>query len=917
MMYLENSEKSKVSGEGEPSTEVMLAEQCQLLPKTEAADLTSSSKGSAELDMEVLVEYTDQTVDPSCTFCNEHTEYFEQYSASDGFSDSDHIVDKCETSGLSQPFDECAQHRECFKPCESPEHCANHSLASKCSPCCEHCAEHLQLFQQCKPSDQQLDFDSDELAVNCDGFGQCEMSDFIPECTEDLELLQQYELPDQQPECFDSEPDASTEDSEQCEMAPFTPNISDSEDLLDCGTALCDENLNQTDDEDDESYPSEREDENETELIYEESGLPEDVNSSRFGAPVHVYFDDSDDVFFGSECCETHQHADMSTDQCEMCEDDYCDDSQQQDSDKTSEFFPEDDGASDCSSIETKSFKTCPDGSLPSLPCSDSSGESEKGTQEDSSDEQTQWESFEDDEEMEQSNINETNEDKKKKSAVNFVIEDYFDLFDRSDYYGHAYAQKQRYISCFDGGDIDVRLHLDEVHSKVTKNAIKRKEVNEEIQEQETETCFDASEEVPEDTSNEEDASPRDDISSGSCESERQPEDWTVESESSLAEDEVEECESEELYSENCEEAEEDEDTCAFDNRVSEICDEEDDEVCLPSGNRENMFAPCADDISVEGDAYEDELSDAQNNESLGDETSTIKTVFDDNKEDESEDKEFIDCSEMEPYWSLVDQEEDEELCEPGVEEYYAYQMKSVQSSSDEQALNGLYDQIIRGRPDGNDSGTDSQTSPEECKTDRFEITPVIQLSDNLADCSTDVEKTTSEEAPESDDDSGFSEISRDLKPPLDIIHSVASEESGDSEEEPSDDESSEPCECDYCIPPIEQVLYDFAPQLRDLNKCSDKTLNDCVRGKSVNTAGLFIHSLRLYQHLSGADCAVSVSNSSSSAIIITRLFSTRANTCIGVTGSLSGSCQLVFSIRFTLANTDLRPLVEGWDTVR
>lgn len=874
-MYLENSEKSKVSGEGEPSTEVMLAEQCQLLPKTEAADLTSSSKESAELDMEVLVEYTDQTVDPSCTFCNEHSEYFEQYSASDGFSDSDHIVDKCETSGLSQPFDECAQHRECFKPCKSPEHCANHSLASKCSPCCEHCAEHLQLFQQCKPSDQQLDFDSDELAENCDCFDQCGMSDLIPECTDDLELLQQYELSDQQPECFDSEPDASAEDSEQCEMTPFTPNISDSEDLLDCGTALCDENLNQTDDEDDESYPSEQEDENERELIYEESELPEDVNSSRFGAPVHVYFDDRDNVFFGSECCETHQHADMSTDRCEMCEDDYRDDSQQQDSDKTSEFFPEEDGASDCSSIETKSFKTCPDGSLPSLPCSDSSGESEKGTQEDSSDEQTQWESFEDDEEMEQSNINETNEDKKKKSAVDFVIEDYFDLFDRSDYYGHAYAQKQRYISCFDGGDIDVRLHLDEVHSKVTKNAIKRKEIDGEIQEQETETCFDAPEEAPEDTSNEEDASPRDDISSGSCESERQPEDWTVESESSLAEDEVEECESEELYSENCEEAEEDEDTCAFDNRVSEICDEEDDEVCLPSGNRENMFAPCADDISVEGDAYEDELSDAQNNESLGDETSTIKTAFDDNKEDKSEDKEFIDCSEMEPYWSLVDQEEDEELCEPGVEEYYAYQMKSVQSLSDEQALNGSYDEIIRGKPDRNDSGIDSQTSLEECKTDGYEITEVIQLSDNLADCSTDVEKTTSEEAPESDDDSGFSEISRDLKPPLDIIHSVASEESGDSEEEPSDDESSEPCECDYCIPPIEQVLYDFAPQLRDLNKCSDKTLNCCVRGKSVNTAGLFLHSLRLYLQLSGADCAVSVSNSSNSAIIITWLFST------------------------------------------
>ncbi|XP_035532997.1 uncharacterized protein LOC118339458 isoform X1 [Morone saxatilis] len=892
-MYLENSEQSKVSGEREPSTEVMLAEQCQVPKLTEAAGFTSPSKGSAELGIEVLVEYTEKTVvsreinpsilcvehcnmnrdeTESCTYCNGHSENFEQYSASEGFFESDQTVDKCETSGLSQPLDECAQHCECFKPCKSSEHCANHSLASKCSPCCEHCAEHLQLFQQCKPSDQQFDFEPDKLAVNCDSFAQCEMSDFIPECSDDLRLLQQYKPSDQQCEFFDSEPDTSTEDFEQCEMTGFTHNISDSEDLLDCGTELCeyDEIQNQTDDSED-NYPPEQEDEqHETEPIGEESyRLSEGVNSSHFGAPAHVYFDDSEDVSFASESCETpqlteesYQQANISTDYCEtVCGTDYpeasqeyeptqqCGISEQCNSDETSEFCTEEDGSSDCSSIETKSFKTCPDDSIPSDPFSDSSGESEKGAQEDSSDEQTQWESFEDDEETEQSTINESHEDKKKTPTVDVVIEDYFDLFDRADYNGHAFSQKRRYISCFDGGDIHDSLYLEEVHSeaqKLANNAYKYKDIKEEIDIQETETCFDASEEACEDT-DEEDASPRDDTSSGSCESEKQYEDWTVESQSSLDEDEVEENESEAyaFYAEDCEEAEEKEDAfereaCEF---VSEICDEEEAKVCLTSSNGESMYAPCADDISVEGDAYEDKVSDT-----LGGNTSMVghlqTTLTDCKKEDkdepEPENKVFTACSEIEPYFCLVDHEE-KELCEQSVEEYYAYQIKSIQSSV-KQALNGFimggrsYDQIIHGKANGDACGNEredallspeetelqehAQRSPEEGKAVRFGITEVIDLSENLTCCSA-VEKTTNEQTAESDDDCGFSEISREIKPPLDIIHSVVpeiaknerrdshnqdSEQSRDSEEEQSDDESSEPCECEYCIPPLEQV---------------------------------------------------------------------------------------------------------------
>ncbi|XP_035507378.1 uncharacterized protein LOC118320566 isoform X1 [Scophthalmus maximus] len=866
-MYLENSEQVKVSGEGESSADAMLAEQCQVTKLTEAADITDLSQGSAELGTcpLLLMEYMEQTVsremDSSLlcvqhcrmsgneaeysTYCNGHAEILEQYSASDRLFVSDQTLDKCETSGLSQPFNECAQPCECFKPWKSSEHSANLSVAcNKYCPCCEHCAEHLGLFQQCEPSGQQfdsLDFEQDELAIKCDSVGLCEMSDFTPESTDHIELLQQYEPTGQQCECFDSEPDTSTEDSEQCEISGSTPNITDSVDSLDCDAELCeyDETPNQIectnsdddDDDDEESYPCEQN--------KMEARPLEDVNSSDFNTPHHIFFDDGEHVRFADA-----PTSDMSTDHCGKCGNNNSEASEEyettrQTSDKTSdssEFCTEEDSFSDCSSTETKSFKTCPDGSIPSDPFSDSSGESEKGAQEDSSDEQTQWESFEDDQEMEQNYANGNNDNQKKTPTVDIVVEDYFDLFDRADCYGHAFAPKRHYISCFDGGDVHERLNIEQAATCGAKDAYTFKEADKEIDAQEADI---SSEEVCEEVA---DASP---TQSHDCESEVKLEDWITDSESSSAEDEVEEKgEVDDLYAENYEEAEEDEDsfdgeTCESEGHVSE----EEAEVCLSPGNEEVMCAPCADDISVEGDAYEDEVYDAQNYESLDGGASTFDHVIICRKHDEPkpEDEEFIESSEMEPYCSLLHIAANVEMCEPGVEDYYAYQMKSVRLSV-KQGLNGLImerlscNEIIDVRADGgapgnkrgddvlSSNGTEFQAPgvcPAECETVRFGITEDLELSKNLASCSA-VEETYDEPTPGSDGDCGLNVISG-IRRPQDIIHSVVSEhakiegcdaqteekdheQSRDSDEEPSDDESSEPCDCEYCIPPIEQV---------------------------------------------------------------------------------------------------------------
>ncbi|XP_067371938.1 probable serine/threonine-protein kinase kinX isoform X2 [Channa argus] len=853
-MYLENSEKTNISEEVEPPAEAMLAEQC-LVPKlTDAVSVSSSS--NTELGIKVLVEYTEQILSGEMdssflcvkhcnmtrdeteplTYCNGHAESFQQYSASNGFFESDHTLDICETLGSSQPFDECAHHCECFKSCKSSEHCANHSLT-----CCEHCVEHLQLFQQCKPPDQHFEsfiFEPDKLPLNCEDFEQYKMSDFIPESTDHFEL-RQYKALEEQCECFDSEPDTSTEDSEQCEMSSFIADISQSVDLLDCGTELCEcneiQNENEStnveggggddddveDEEDKESYPLEQ---------------TEDANSLCCDTPVHTCFDDSEHSCFANECCEKYQTEeepaatlDTSTDHCEgMNGKNYSE------TPKECPTSSEEDGSSVCSSVETKSFKTFPDGSVPSDPYSDLSAESEKRAQDDSSDEQVQWESFEEDEQVKQITAEESNEDEKKTPTGDVVIEDYFDFFDRADYYGQQFSLKQCYISCFDGGDIRDGLHPEEETQKASADAYGFEEI---ILPQ----ADDAFEEACE-VASEEGAS-----FEGDYESEKNPEDWSINSESSLTEDEVEEIECE-FRAESYEEVEEYEETfneesCVSEGDFFEISNEKEAEVSTSSGTEESMYAPCADDISVEGDAYEDELCDAQKYESLGDNSSSTNHVQTNGnfcKEDnevEPEDKTFIECSEMETYWSLVDNQGVEEMCKPNVEDYYAFQIKSIQSSV-KQSLNEFIlegrsnDKIIHEKDNGEVSRTDRGDTlfslnelqiPEECEAVRFRITEVTELTNILAKCSV-VEKTTDEKTPKSVVDCALQNVLREIRPPSGIIHSVVSEhakvegqdtqteentdseQSRDSEEDQSDDESFEPCECEYCIPPTEQT---------------------------------------------------------------------------------------------------------------
>lgn len=842
-MYLENSEKGKDSGEGDLSTEAMLAEQCQ----TQAADLSSTARGNVELGMKVLVEYTEHSVseemDPSAVLehgnmntdesgsGNGHTETSERYSESSGFFDSNQTLDMCESLGLRQPLDECSQYCECFKTCKCSELCVNHSFGTKCSPSCEQCAQPLQLFQECKPSDQQSepsDFDPATLDVNCGTLGKCKMSDFIPKCTDHLELMQPYKPSShQQFGCFDCETDTSTEDSEQCEM----PNISDSVDSLHCGSEYdeknkqteCTNNYEEEEEVDDDYDASCEPKQNEIELSNEESHKSQNTP---------VYLCNSNNISLASDLCESHidaeEHSqqaatlDTSADPTELCGNYYSETTQaykptqQCGSSKLSKesllCWSEEDCSFDCSSVETKSFKTCPEVSIPSELCSDSSEESEKRGQEVSSDEQTEWESFENDEETQQSNINRSDNEKKITLAVDIVIEDYFDLFDRVDYYGLIFGQKQCYVSCFDGGDIhDGLYHEEEEQNGSDKNSYASEEVNEEINVQETE-------ELSEDM-DEEDGGQSD----GSCDSVKEPE-FMMKSETSMFVDEENETEIYGFYTESNNEAEDNkmsfgEDNCGF----NEVCNEG-AETCLSAGNEESMFAPCAKEITVEGDAYEDKIHNhseclAETSSATdGTETASVDYKQDDN--DEPKDKVLLACSEMEPYWALADYKETGEYYEPGVEEYYAYHIKNIQSSI-KQTLNKLvitsYNKTIY---DGDASMNEKKYAllqtelqatgvcPEEGKSVPFGITKVTDR-DGCDECE-------------------LNEMSRDVRSSLDIIHSVsehtkterkselvkriedskASEQSRDSEEEQSDDESSETCECEHCISPAEQVLH-------------------------------------------------------------------------------------------------------------
>lgn len=802
-MYLENSEQcSPATVDEERSAKALLAEQYQIPPKNVLEDLTNTSERSTK---SIKEDFDDQIVldgeiktsncssDSFCTdeeeaessCCDGNFESFEQSSAAgDGLCESQEIVDQFETAGLSRPFDERAQHCECFEPCKSPAHCANHSLTSECGPCCEHCAEHLGSSQQCEPSNQQCDPEPEEVAACRGTFVRCEVPDFMYDEHSDELKAQQHEPLDQQDGVSDSDP-------EDCEQFETTATVSDLEDSEDCNVQLCEDE--QMPYQSECRYGEVSDPPEEHEAFEEESGTISPTNSDNLD---HFYLDEIQDVSIALECCEMYQEnyqvAETYSDHDEESESHseiqpgYETTELSSSSERTSDFFSEEDGSSDCSSVETKSFRTCL-GSIPSDPCSDSGDEeSDKGAQDDSGDEQMRWDSFEEDDDLQRNDTQGSNEDRKKTPIVDIVIEDYFDLFDREDYYGHGFTQKRHYVSCFDGGDIHARLYLEEIDSngqKVGKNTHESKEIDED-------SCLhDTSDQAGEETTDDYEESLREEtLSESVSELEEQPDDWIVEPESSLAENEVESDEAEE-------------ENCVFCVCDLESCDHKTEDSEQSSGNRENMCPPFVNDITVEGDAYEDEVSE-RGYEPLCPNSSTLsQRTFPDSKSESTgdfEDNEFLVCSEMEPYWSLASHDSMGPVQDPYVEEYYACQIRSVETTI-KQALGGFmkkdfsHHQICEGKTN------------EICWSQADHA--VLSLDDSESQARLDGQQQQ-QSSFELNNDCEGRELPEENTPPSGIIHSVVPEEGVEDPEQSREDEESddESCDCEYCLPPVQQV---------------------------------------------------------------------------------------------------------------
>lgn len=776
-MYLENSEQcSPATVEEERPAIAVLTEQYRILSKNVLEDLSNPTKTSRN---PIKEDFDDQivcdgeiktTICPSDSFstdeeetesscCDWNFESFEQLStAGDGLCESYQIVDQFETLGLSQPFDERAQHCESFDPCKSPEDCANHSLTSECGPCCEHCAELLDSSQQCEPSNQQCDPRPEEEATWCGTFGGCEIPHFIHECSEELEALQHEPL-DQQDEIRDRE-------LEDCEESERTSTVSDSEDWSYCNTELCEDDQMPYQSKCSDDKVSNLPEEHET--FEEESGTISPTHSDN---PDDFYLDESQDVSIALESGEVYQEnyqlADTSSDHDEESETQSEIQPGYETAERTSDFFSEEDGSSDCSSVESKSFKTCPS-SIPSDPCSDSSEESDKGAQEDSGDEQMQWESFEEDEDLHQSDTQRQNQDRKKTPIIDIIIEDYFDLFDRHDYYGCDFTPKRHYVSCFDGGDIHARLYLEEC-----------KEINQD-------SCLhDASDQAGEDTTDDHVKRLREEtLSESVSEFEKQPSDWIIDPESSSAENDVESDEAQK-------------DVCVFCSCDLESCDHKTEEPGHPGGHRETMCPPFVNDISVEGDAYEDEGSElgyellCRNSSTFCGSLPTFP-VSKSKSTGDSEDYDFRVCSEMEPYWSLSSHGSIGLSMDLYVEEYYAYQIRSIETLI-KQALGGFMNkdrschQICEGKADDSILSLDDSESQLDRQQRRRQGQNSLELNTDCESREATEEKKT---------------------PPSGIIYCVVSEQEGEApeqiqEEEESDDES---CDCEYCFPSVQQV---------------------------------------------------------------------------------------------------------------
>lgn len=740
-MHLENSEPCSPTtvGEERPARAVLTG-QCQTPLENVLGDLANPAKKTTnpikeDSDDQIVCNGEIQTAicssdsfstdeeEPESSFCSWKFESLERLSAAgDGLGDFYQIVDQFESAGLSQPFDERAQRRESFEPCNSPEDCANHSLTSERGPRCEHCAEHLGSSQQCELPNQQCDPGPEEEATWRGTFGECEIPPFMhDEYSEELEALQ-HEPSDQQDQIRDSEPEDCEESDDQM---PYQSECSDGD------------------------------------LPEDHDALEEEESGTHCDSPDDFYLDESRDVSPALECAEVYQEGYQVADSSSDRDDESVTQSETQPgyetTEKTSDFFSEEDGSSDCSSVESKSFQTCL-GSIPSDPCSDSSEESDKGAQEDSGDEQMQWESFEEDEDLQQSHSEELNEDSKETPIVDIIIEDYFDLFDRHDHCGWDFAPKRHYVSCFDGGDIHARLRLEEINYKAQKVGKNTQECKETSQD----SCLrDQSDQAAED--------PTDDRVKRLGESEKEPDDWIAEPESSSAEDDVE--------SHEAAAAEEEGEVSVFCSCDLESCDHTTEEVGQFDGQREKMCPPFVNDISVEGDAYEDdELVWGSGSASCG--SPPTCPAHQSESTADSEDYDIIVCSEMEPYWFLASHDSIGLIQDPYVEDYYAYQIRSVEVRI-KQALGGFTDCSHHQICEEDDSESQAQLDREQGGKSSVELNR----------------------------DGESREAAGEKTLPSGVIHSVASGEEGEGLEQSPDEESDdESCDCEYCLAPGQQV---------------------------------------------------------------------------------------------------------------
>ncbi|XP_059895408.1 probable serine/threonine-protein kinase kinX isoform X1 [Gadus macrocephalus] len=839
----------------------MPAELCQIPQVGEATDLSKTLMENADFGLNVLMEYAERKpvygdMVPSgldCAQCFSNNGHFleneikPESAWKENAQSFEHNVEQFNLEGqpeqsedldLKEPFDVFAQHCGCW----TYQCCASRGFAYECRSSCEHCAEHFQLSPQREPLEQFDSFDSEpEIAtVNAEAFGQCEPADCISGHSEQLDLPNQQMVSGQQFTCFDTAGQDLTEDLEQCQKsAVLNENSAETGDSFDSDTEVCEYYDEHEETESSEVIDEPTEDDEDSPLSNEEcSILSEEVNlihaetllqDSSHESTDYLYEDEDDDYDDddGGQLDEKCNPQDVAYDVSNYETENYevsdnhslCssyDESGHIETDcdsgehmfvPESDINPEEDGYSDCS--ENRSFETCSNGSARSESCLDLSGGSDKGAHEDSGDEQIQWESFDGDDEEEEEeeeeeddndDVDDTNTDMEQAKENKDVDTNLFALFDREDYYGLSFLQRKPYISCFDGGDIHEHLYREEPKPVVQKVKAKRATRRRRMKER----AIISADRSPVDVQNSDIEetllrdSPKD--SNAAVEQEVLNEDQTVI---------VDKNESWVISGKEGDDEtarEEDWESSGYGYVPSNEEQAEEDDMTSPVSVNDNMQAPCADAISVEGDAYEDRetptfvsafvdvlaIDPCQETRAEGT-TATqqeLLHILDGNENGGEQDDVFKLCSEREPYWA--EGQNGSKDCD--VEDYYAYQIKSMRSSIKIAATQSTQGKMV---PETDDCRQVLQGESEE-GTDAI------------------LKHVESFPVPENSSNGLILAHPSEAGPPLNLIHSVLPEgvraERKNSlavEDEESDlDEvgEDEPCECEYCIPPEEQV---------------------------------------------------------------------------------------------------------------